>query len=167
MSKQFKHTVTFSSRVKNFEWLHMYAALLEDTIGWNCLIPVDISKYVKRPIVEEATEHRHNLSYLDIHKQKMDISDGLFVYLDSKDLLQDYEGKDTMREIKYAMDNNLRIYFSIHPKDLSSEFFVYVPPLDYHVKVGYEIVLNGSKMSEVDDGTDSVSLFNIEYTKIM
>lgn len=163
MNEKFNYVCTMSGRVKNFDKLHMYAALLQDKLGWCCLVPVDESKYVQGPIIEGPAEWRKNLSYLDMHKQKIDVSDALFVYLDDNELLEEYKKRDTMKEIKYAMDNYMDIYFSTQPKDLDDEWYVYMPSLDHFIKVGEKKVINGAKWGKqyID-----CNLFEIKYTRL-
>ena len=133
----FNYTLTFSSKVKYFDALYQYAAVLENA-GYNALVPIDLFKYIGI-VPTEKLASRHELSLLDIRKQKIDMSNGLFVYFDSEyDMIEFYKGSDTLKEIKYACSLNKDLYFSSIPKDMLCD-------KSYCEQIGYYLNIESSR----------------------
>lgn len=145
----FNYTLTFSSKVKYFDVLYQYAAVLENA-GYNALVPIDLFKYIGI-VPTEKLASRHELSLLDIHKQKIDMSDGLFVYFDGEyDMIEFYKDSYTLKEIKYACSLNKDLYFSSIPKDVLCD-------KSYCEEIGYYLNIESSRNMECSSFGDYTS----------
>lgn len=148
----YRYTMTFSSKVRHFNELHTYAAMLEER-GINCLVPIDLQSHLPNTrLYNEPLASRKHLTWLDIHKQKIDMSDGLFVYLDKDLKFEEYINSDVLKEIKYAMDMDKDVYFSDK---------LYLDKLEEHL--GY--YLQSTSMTMVGCPGIQLSYYTIKYSK--
>lgn len=104
-------TCTICGKVKDFDAMHQISAVIENIIGWNMLIPFDISKYIDTV----AINHNH---LNEAHFEKIKMSNKVIIYFHEHSTLKDYETSQTMNELIYAMNKSKEVYFINPPKEM-------------------------------------------------
>lgn len=139
------YVVTLSGKTKYFDMLHYSAAILEANLQWCTLVPILMETYVNKNTIERVSKidpMRRESILLKIHKQKINMSNALYVHFDKDDAFADYKESDTLKEIKFAMGLGLDIYFSNLPKDIGDDY-KYYKELDYYIKASNYMILDG------------------------
>lgn len=135
--ERYRYICTMCSVEKDYDELYRVAAILQER-GWCTLVPFDSTKLLSEVILrDDRFAFRRNLSITDIMLQRIDLSDGLFIYVNPEDKENVFNSENfsvLKKQILHASNEGKEIYTNYDFKDFNQAFSrdnpIYIPSLD-------------------------------------